>query len=397
MRVLFLTHRYTDVQVGGLAEFLHFLPLALKSHGVETVIYTQTADKKTAQLMPPVRLDNGVLNYSGPFLKPRWFISKAELKPLIELCQQEKIDLVHAQGTYRAGYMAMHLAERTGIHYVVTSHSDILQNNSERMQRFLVQRRCQKIIKHAHFITHLSPLMANASHQLNDASHKSKVIHNGIDVSAWTPYLTAIEQDYMLAIGRLEPGKGFSILIDAYAELCKQGTKTPLVIAGTGPLEQALQTQAKQHQLNVITLSPDVDFDHFSFPPNSVVFTGYVKGNQKKSLFCRSKLVLFATQPDVWEEAFAIVQLEIMAAGKACIASDADTTRYSQQLGMQALLVEPKNVTAWTEAMKNLLDQPAERQRMGQLNLQQIKQFDWNIIAKEYAGCYAQALLVRSI
>src|SRR3990167_6513811 len=150
MRVLFLCHRYTDVSLGGLAEFLHFLPIALKQHSIHSIIYT-SPQVKTRKLVGPHLLPNQVRHYSGPLLKPRIFIDKSELFPLLELCKEEKIDLIHAQGTYRAGYMAMHVYRQLDIPYVVTSHSDILVSNSKRMRSFTVRKRCQKILKKASF------------------------------------------------------------------------------------------------------------------------------------------------------------------------------------------------------------------------------------------------------
>ncbi|TAK76743.1 MAG: glycosyltransferase family 1 protein [Gammaproteobacteria bacterium] len=387
MKILFLSHRYADTVIGGLAEFLHYLPLALQAYGVNSIIYTQAKNKNTTQLLAPELLSNHILHYTGPFLKPRFFPAKNELLPLITLCQQEKIDLIHAQGTYRAGYMAMHASKHTGIPYIITSHSDILEANSKRLQRRNIQKRCQKILRQAAFVTHLTPLMTQASHQLYDTSDKSEIIHNGIDVAAWRTYPHQPMQDYLFAIGRLEPEKGFSILIDAYAALRKQGITTSLVIAGTGSHEAALQAQAKQLGLEVVT-----DFQvGMPIPKASLIFTGYVRGDEKKHLFSQARLILFPTQPNAWQEAFGIVLLEAMAAGKAIVASDSSTSRYLQTLGMQAQLVTPDRVSAWVQAIASLLSHPSLGETMGQDNHRYIETFAWEKIAKAYATVYQKA------
>lgn len=388
MRVLFLCHRHTDTTVGGLAEFLHFLPPALANYDVTSVIYTQAANKKTQSLNQPTTLTNGTHCYSGPFLKPRFFPSSAELKPLLQLCEQEKIDLIHAQGTYRAGYMAMYAHKKIGIPYLVTSHSDILEVNSARMQRSKIQRRCKKILKKAAFITHLSHHMAEASHKILPTIAKSEIIPNGIDLSAWDAKQYFPEKNYMLAIGRLEKEKGFPILIEAYARLRQQGIKTSLIIAGTGSAEAELKAQAYALGLNVVTQLSNLE----DLPEDSIIFTGYVRGEFKKTLFYQAKLILFATQPHVFEEAFGIVQLEAMAAKKALIASDLIITRYLQTLGLQAYLVEPTNVNAWAEAMATVLMNEELRLTQGLKNRECVTQFDWQLIAKKYADVYQYAL-----
>src|SRR5579883_1710642 len=124
MRILFLCHRETDVKIGGLAEFLHFLPISLKKQNIESIIYTASDSEESHRL-----LENGVKWYSGPFAKPALFTSRKKLTPLFKLCEREKIDLIHAQGLYRSGYIALQIRKKLGIPYVITSHSDILTNN----------------------------------------------------------------------------------------------------------------------------------------------------------------------------------------------------------------------------------------------------------------------------
>src|SRR3990167_7337288 len=120
MRVLYLSHRYQDTKTGGLAEFLHYLPLALQSLGVIPFLYTQSNHHLLTTLQDPELLPNRMLHYSGPFLKPNLFPSKKALHCVIQLCRTQNIELIHAQGTYRSGYLAMHVARKTGIPYIVT-------------------------------------------------------------------------------------------------------------------------------------------------------------------------------------------------------------------------------------------------------------------------------------
>lgn len=389
MRVLFLSHRYTDTTIGGLAEFLHYLPLALKDQAVAVTIYTQAVTKNEHILHGPEYLSNGITHYSGSFLKPRFFTSKNELKPLLDLCRAEKIELVHAQGVYRAGFMAMHVYKNLQIPYVVTSHSDILAGNSERIQRGRVLRRCREILKHAAGVTHLTTYMAHASDVLFDTSAKSIIIQNGIDVQAWRPYLQQNEANYMLAIGRLVPEKGFHHLLSAFHKLQRLGnTTTSLVIAGDGTEMLALQQQARVLGLNVVHGSEQMT----DVPPSSVIFTGYVRGNRKKELFAGAKLILFASQPSCWEEAFGIVQLEAMAAGKAILASDVPAVRYLESLGMQAVKVKPDDTDAWAEQMAMILQNTNGRHEMGRVNRAQANLFDWAVIAQQYQAFYAKLL-----
>lgn len=387
MRVLFLYPRTLDAahSTGGVAEFLCQLTPALASMGVDSVIYA--GDKTTTTLFTPAQTIAHANVYNGPFIKPGWFYSRKKLKPILDLCKREHFDVIHAQGTYTAGFMARQISKRTGIPYVVTSHSDILTLNSKRMRRRNVKNRCRDVLKDAAAVTHLTPMMETVSHELWDTRNKSTVIGNGIDCASWRAYGDLPERPYLLALGRLERGKGFHVLIDMYAQLVKQGVTSSLIIAGKGGEEANLRKQVQQLGLNCVTEFTNTD----QLPDQSVIFAGYVRDDAKMRLIAQSQCVLFATQPDLWEEAFGIVQLEAMAAGKPIIASDTNVTRYlQQQAGLNVLSVPPADIEAWVTQMKRLLNDEALRQACGKANLQAAHQFDWLPIAKQYLSVFAR-------
>lgn len=371
MRILLLFNRPIEatIKTSGVSEFIKLLPPALKAVGTESLVYTSGSSREL--IGPTTPMSNGTLCYEGPYAKPAWFVSKKNILPLAEFCKKEKIQVVHAQGTYRSGFMAMELHKLTGIPYVITSHGDIAPVNSERMNRKKILRRCQKILQHAAAVTHLTPAMAEISHQIYDTKNKSTIIANGIDVSDWPPYQNLAEKNYLLTIGRLIPEKGFHILIDAYAKLHQKGIQTSLVIAGTGPFENELQRQAKQLGL-----------------AENVIFTGYISGDEKKRLIAESQAILFAPQPAIWEEAFGLVQLEAMAAGKPLIASDTAATRYLHTLGLQTSFARPDDTNDWAEKITQLLLDPILRKKMGMINKENVHQFDWKNIANQYQDVY---------
>jgi glycosyltransferase involved in cell wall biosynthesis len=387
MRVLLLCRHSFEKTAGGVVEYLHYLPTALKAYGIETVMYDMGNETDNA-LQGPHLLPNGMPSYSGPLIKPGFLVSRRKLQPLIDLCRSEKIDLVHAQGTYRSGFVALQLFKRIGLPYVVMSHGDIAAANSDRMKRGKVQRRCSEILRQAVGVSHLTPMMADASHAIFDTRDKSVVIANGIDLASWDDGLAVPEQNYVLGIGRLQREKGFHVLIDAYAWLQKQGVKTSLVIAGDGAEALNLHAQVLRLGLKLVTNYTDMS----AIPESSVVFTGYVKGDAKHALIAGSQLILFPTQPSEWEEPFGIVQIEAMAAGKVLVASDSATTRYLQSLGLQARLAKADDAKAWAEQMLQLLGAPDVRKKLGSINLDNVKQFDWDVIAKQYRDMYLRCL-----
>lgn len=380
-RLLSRTH-----SVGGVAEFLFAMTPLLRTLGVTPIIYA--GNKQQTGITGPVEVAPGVRVYSGPIIKPGWLYSRRKMRGLIDLCRTLHIDVVHAQGTYTAGFMARLIHRALSIPYVITSHSDVLPTNTKRLHRGSVRARYVDILKDAACVTHLTPMMAEASHAICNTAEKSYLIGNGIAVNDWTPYATLPTRPYLFSIGRLERGKGFHILIQMFARLVKRGVKQSLIIAGGGAEAEALAMQATEAGLAVHHGVPDLT----QMPEASVIFTGYLRGKAKYEFMAQAQVVLFATQPDLWDEAFGIVMLEVMAAGRALVASDMPVVRYLMSRGMQAVPVAPADADAWAEATLTLLNQDSLRAEMAAANQAAALSFDWADIAKQYHQVYAAAL-----
>jgi glycosyltransferase involved in cell wall biosynthesis len=78
-----------------------------------------------------------------------------------------------------------------------------------------------------------------------------------------------------------------------------------------------------------------------------------------------------------------VVLLEALASGTPIVCSDIHGYRSVVRRGEQGLLVPPRDVNALTDAIAQLLDDPAMRERMSQSARQRAVQFGWdNITAK---------------
>ena len=371
--------------VGGVPEFLTAITVELMQLGIQVSVYA--GDKFATSIRETFLPGHDIKIYHGPLLQPSFFISRKKIKMISALCHREKVDLLHSQGTYTPGFMVRELARMTSLPYIITSHGDLHPVNSKRLHRRSVRLRCQRILREATWVTHLTPVMETASHHVLDTRLKSSRIHNGIHLANWLPYQTSQEKNYLLGIGRLERGKGFHILIEMYAELIKRGVTSSLVIAGTGQEEQALRAQCQMLGLETLSGWPLAEI-----PEKCVIFAGYVRDQLKYQLIAESQCVLFATQPDLWEEAFGIVQLEAMAAGKPLVASDIAATRYLINLGMQAKLVAPQQVLAWADQVEGLINHAELRAAMGKANAAASHQFSWQGVAKRYQEVYRAVL-----
>jgi glycosyltransferase involved in cell wall biosynthesis len=117
------------------------------------------------------------------------------------------------------------------------------------------------------------------------------VIYNGIDCAAIAP--TSEDQGYVLYLGRLSAEKGVETLLAAHAQIAD---RVPLVIAGTGPLQQSLRARYPKAK-----------------------FLGHLSGSALQSTIRGSSIVVV---PSEWYENCPMSVLEAMAFGKPVVASD---------------------------------------------------------------------------
>lgn len=379
MKVLFLTNK--DVQYGGVAEVLMHLSTALEELGIEVYVYSSSPSAQTG------RMPNGHRCFYGPLAKPGWWVSKKALEPLVHLCQEYSIDLVHCHGVYRAGYIGRLLQQTLRIPYVLTSVGDIMSNVSARMRRYVVRYRCGYILRDAAAVTQYNAFMAQYTNELCNVSEKITIIPNGIDLAWWQKPTAPVTGNYILAIGRLIPAKGFGILLDALRILIERNGNISLVIAGEGEHGPVLKAQAQSLGLPVST-----NLEELAHAPKAMVcFPGFVTPETKRDLFWGSQLVAFPSQCNE-AESFGIVMIEAMAAGKALVASDILATRSLLTPGQNGELVPPTDAAAWAGAMLRLLQDNTLRHQYEQANLAAAQHYGWPTIAAQYAQVYRQVL-----
>ena len=106
---------------------------------------------------------------------------------------------------------------------------------------------------------------------------------------------TDAESPYLLTAGKLQPTKGFSLLLDALAEV---GSLMPVLIAGDGPMRRALEEQARALRV-------------------PARFLGWVDHDRLVRLQKDAHAVVL---PSAWDEPLSRIVLETMALGVPVVA-----------------------------------------------------------------------------
>lgn len=194
-------------------------------------------------------------------------------------------------------------------------------------------------------------------HQLEKcgALDKSVFIPNGIDPVTRSESTSFLERhgitpgDYLLAVGRLTPEKGFEYLVEAANRLPQL---TQVVIAGASDHDSTYRDQLQR-----------LDANHI------VIFTGFTTGEDLRQLYSHARALVL---PSV-NEGFPMVLLEAMAYGLPILCSDIPGTR---QVDLpEKDYFAAKDTDALCAAITRLLYAPNETRQYD------LEQYNWDHIA----------------
>ncbi len=210
---------------------------------------------------------------------------------------------------------------------------------------------------------------------------RAEVVYGGVDCR-FHPItdelvLEAARQKYGLLfpfiffMGTIEPRKNLGRLLQAYTQLRQRNrVRHRLVIAGgLGWLYQDVLR----------------DIDQLAVE-QEVVFLGRVPDEDLPVLYSLSDLFVF---PSLYE-GFGLPPLEAMACGKAVVCSN--TSSLPEVVGDAGVLVSPYDVDALADAMERLLNDPEQREMLGQRGIERAKGFTWDEAARKTLAIYERVV-----
>lgn len=192
-----------------------------------------------------------------------------------------------------------------------------------------------------------------ASKTLRLPEAKLQVIPNGIDVDAIQPttYAEPVDRKHrILAVGRLEDQKGFDWLIFRLAELLREKPEWELVILGDGQLLPELVTQIDSEGLNDSVRLPGWQDDLLSW-------------------FRTSEIYALSSR---WE-GMPNALIEAMAHGLPVMATDVEGVRELLPGDLAMQMVDHWKMPEAEALLRQLIEDPALRQQLGQANRRQIE------------------------
>jgi len=260
---------------------------------------------------------------------------------------------------------------------VVTHHSDIVR---QRILGPLATAAHALLYRRAAALIAATPKHIQYSRVLTRFESICHVIHFPIDAipyaeaaAVWDEQLpTEWQQEpLVLFVGRLIYYKGLDVLLEAL----RLTQRARLAVVGVGPLMSEL---ARQAELLGIT--------------QRVKFLGALPDDRLRSLYkCARFLVLPSVAPS---EAFGMVQLEAMAAGRPVISTDLKSgVPYVNQHGITGLIVRPGDPAALATAMSKLIEDEPYARMLGAAAEQRVRaEFHVDRVIDAHVQLYAATL-----
>jgi len=167
-----------------------------------------------------------------------WWISLSVIHKVKHL----NPDHIHAHWATYPSTSAMIISKNLDIPFSFTSHAHDI---------FLEDHLLNKKINSSKFSVTISDYnKKRLSKQLQmNLENKMHIVHCGVDLNSNTFIRDGRESSTILAVGRLDNIKGFSVLINACAELAKNNQVFKCNIIGDGPLKELLEQQIKDNKL----------------------------------------------------------------------------------------------------------------------------------------------------
>ena len=191
---------------------------------------------------------------------------------------------------------------------------------------------------------------------------KALVIPNGLRP---LPHLSIERQPLILAVGRLTSQKGFDLLLRAFAPVASDFRDWTVMIVGEG-----------RERPRLVNLCGELGL------AERVTFAGQLQ-DIETWMACAGIVV----QPSRFE-GFPNVVLESMAMGAAVISSDcASGPADLIEDGVNGRLVPVGDVASLSQAMAELMSQPALRKQLGQEALRVRQRFHQNLVMPQWEAC----------
>ena len=201
-----------------------------------------------------------------------------------------------------------------------------------------------------------------------------EVVPNGVDVGAFAHPGRPVEGlpagPKILWVNRLDPQKGFEIMLRAFERLAREVGEAHLLVAGDGRDRVLLRSLPGDLRSRILRLGT---VPHAELPRYHAAADVFVA-------------------PATGQESFGIVLVEAMAAGVPVVASDIAGYREVVRDGVDGLLVPPGDPNALAGAIRRVLSEPELAATLRDAGRSRADVFSWQVVAPRLEAIYDRVL-----
>jgi phosphatidylinositol alpha-mannosyltransferase len=201
-----------------------------------------------------------------------------------------------------------------------------------------------------------------------------EIVPNGVDVRAFAHPGPPIEGlpvgRKILWVNRLDPQKGFEVMVRAFETLASELEDVRLLVAGDGRDRVAVRSLPQSVRSRILRLG---SVPHAELPRYHAAAD------------------VFAS-PAVGQESFGIVLVEAMAAGVPVVATDIPGYREVVRDGVDGLLVPPNDATALASAIRRVLSEPDLASALASAGRSRAETFSWDTVVPRLETVYDRVL-----
>ncbi|MEO7734717.1 MAG: glycosyltransferase family 4 protein [Kofleriaceae bacterium] len=350
-------------QVGGIENHIRDLASALRARGHEPHVISSTPGPDQLDGVPVHRLDVARL--------PRWRVvaDPQTVSRVRGLCERERFDVVHGHSFQSPlAHLAMYVSRGLAIPGVLTQHS-MLGPRPTALLRWLDRR-----VGWSSWPTVITAVSRPAAQRARAAADRDvRVLHTGLDLSAWTRRQAASRGPLrVVCVTRLYAHKRTDELLRAIPRVLaasRHGHALRFVIVGDGPERRTLERLARRLGIAATTS-----------------FTGALARHEVARILERSHVFVLPNT----DEAFGIAALEARALGLPVVARGASGACDLVAHERDGLLCE--TIDDMARAITRLCDDDVLRAALSSKARLGLERFDWTQAVDRHLAIYRQAL-----
>jgi glycosyltransferase involved in cell wall biosynthesis len=420
MRVVHILRKYNPAEWGGTETVIHQVTGGLHRLGVSSKVYCpellDDQKAKAATVRDPLQ-DTGCDVRRFEACVPIWGISGEQRRQMISvggnlmsfdllrsLWAERNLSLVHSHALGRVGGIGLTVARRRKVPFVVTIHGGLYDlppalrqalntptsRGIEWGRLFGVLLRARRVIEEADAILTCNRREAELMRErhpdrrvvMHPHGVRAELYETDHRAAARAAFPQIVGRDVLVSVGRIDPVKNQSFLVEEMPELIRRHPKALLVLAG--PCTDEVYGPALDRRIEALGLKGHVLLTG-KLPPADPRLIGLMQ---------EAKLALLQSI----SETFGLVILEAWAAGTLAISSRTSGASALIEEGKTGWLFDLDKPAGFHAAVDRVLD-PANaalrREVLGAARERVVRDYDLRVLAAKLKGLYEELCAER--